>query len=83
MDIFTSAQYGAWIGRFNGGVPEGDIKDGAGGQGDPIQNKQTQYGASLLTKLSEAKSKGFLDDIDIFRLAGIKPKYQNALLGGV
>ena len=71
------------IGRFMGGVPDGDTTDGGGQSSDPIQNKQTQYGSSLLKKLAEAKSGGFLDDIDIFRLAGIKPKYQNALLGGV
>lgn len=78
----TSTDYGAWMRRFKGKTPTGDEKDPQGGQGDPLQNKRTQYGASLLKKLSEAKSGGFLDDIDIFRLAGIKPKYQRDLLGG-
>jgi len=78
----SSNDYGAWISRFKGRTPTGDEKDPQGGQGDPLQNKRTQYGASLLKKLSEAKSGGFLDDIDIFRLAGIKPKYQRDLLGG-
>ena len=74
--------YGTWISRFKGRTPTGDENDPQGGQGDALQNKRTQYGASFLKKLSEAKSGGFLDDIDIFRLAGIKPRYQRDLLGG-
>ncbi|OAN77220.1 hypothetical protein A8B82_13550 [Sulfitobacter sp. EhC04] len=78
----TSDDYGAWINRFKGRTPTGDEQDPKGGQGDPLQNKRTQYGTSLLKKLAEAKNGGFLDDIDIFRLAGIKPRYQRDLLGG-
>lgn len=78
----TSNDYGKWISRFKGKTPTGDESDPGGGQGDALQNKRTQYGASLLKKLAEAKKGGFLDDIDIFRLAGIKPRYQRDLLGG-
>lgn len=81
MGIFSTTQYGSWIGKFANGTPKGDTEDGKGGKGDPIQNKRTQYGAAFLRTLSEAKKRGFLDDIDIFRLAGIKPKYQRDLLG--
>lgn len=81
MDHLTSADYGAWISRFKGRTPTGDENDPPGGRSNALQNKRTQYGASLLKKLAEAKSGGFLDDIDIFRLSGIKPKYQRDLLG--
>jgi hypothetical protein len=70
--------------RFEGPVPDGDRGDrgGGGGDGDPIKSKRTQYGKSFLLSLSIAKDKGLLDSIEIYRLAGIKPKYQRALLGG-
>lgn len=80
--FLSSSDYGIWISRFKGRTPTGDDRDPRGGQGDAIQNKRTRYGASLLKTLSEAKREGFFDDIDIFRLAGIKPKYQRDLLGG-
>ena len=78
------SDYGRWMSRFDGVVPYGDQSDGGGGGGggDPIKNKQTQYGYSFLSKLSDARKEGLLDSVDIYRLAGIKPKYQHALLGG-
>lgn len=83
-DRIPSSDYGRWMSRFSGPVPDGDQKDppGGNGDGDPIKNKRTQYGQSFLSKLSDAKNSGLLDAIEIYRLAGIKPKYQSALLGG-
>lgn len=76
-------EYGKWISRFKGPIPDGDMGDGGGGgDGDAIRNKRTQYGLSFLSKLAEAKKEGILDAIEIYRMAGIKPKYQNALFGG-
>lgn len=83
LGYLESNTYSQWIGRFKGAVPDGDQSDGqGGGAGDPIQNKRTHYGHSLISKLSEAYREGILDSIEIYRLAGIKPKYQRDLFGG-
>ena len=83
-DRLKSEDYARWMSRFQGVIPDGDRNDpgGGGGGGDPIKNKRTQYGHSLLSKLRSARKDGLLDAIEIYRLAGIKPKYQQELLGG-
>lgn len=84
LNYLEAQAYGRWIARFKGNIPDGDREDRGGGNADPdpIKNKRTQYGSSFLSLLSEARQKGLLDAIEIYRLAGIKPKYQQALLGG-
>lgn len=83
LEYLEGAAYGQWMKRFSGVVPDVDQSDGQGGGGnDPIQTKRTHYGKALLSKLSTAYKEGVLDSIEIYRLAGIKPKYQRALLGG-
>lgn len=85
MKILSKTDYARWLGRFAGQIPDEDLKDksgGGGGDNDPIRDKKTYYGSSFLSKLTIARNEGLLDTIDIYRLAGIKPKYQNALLGG-
>lgn len=82
LDYLSGAQYHGWISQFDGRAPTGDQSDGGGGRSDPIANKRTQYGSSLLRMLASAKKSGALDEIDIFRLAGIKPKYQPSLFEG-
>lgn len=85
MKILPKEDYSRWVGRFVGKIPEEDKKTksgGGGGDPDPIRDKRTYYGFTFLAKLSKARKEGLLDAIDIYRLAGIKPKYQNALLGG-
>lgn len=83
-DRLEAVEYGRWMSRFSGVIPDGDREDpgGGGGGGDPIKNKRTQYGHSFLSKLRFARNGGLLDPIEIYRLAGIKPKYQHELLGG-
>lgn len=83
-DRLQRADYGRWMSRFSGIIPDGDRQDpgGGGGGGDPIKNKRTQFGSSFLSKLRSAQKSGLLDSIEIYRLAGIKPKYQRELLGG-
>lgn len=83
-DRLEAAEYGRWMSRFSGVIPDGDREDpgGGGGGGDPIKSKRTQYGQSFLSKLRSARNSGLLDSIEIYRLAGIKPKYQHKLLGG-
>jgi Zn-dependent peptidase ImmA (M78 family) len=85
LEYLKSDDYGRWIMRFKGRIPDGDREDKGGGnsESDPIKNKRTQYGSSFLARLSEARRAGMLDAIEIYRLAGIKPKYQRELLGGV
>lgn len=73
--------YVSWKARFSGGVPIGDTTDGGGGQSDPLQTKRTMYGSALLGLLGQAKRLGQLDEIDIYRLSGLKPRFQEQLLG--
>jgi Zn-dependent peptidase ImmA (M78 family)/DNA-binding Xre family transcriptional regulator len=83
MELLAPDSYGKWMARFDGKAPPGDRTDGTGGGGnDPIQTKRTHYGSSLISKLALARREGILDPIEIYRIAGIKPKYQVALLGG-
>lgn len=80
LGLVSQAQYGAWRGQFDGQTPTGD-QGARGGRSEPIQNKRTQYGSRLLSLLHQAKIKGQLDEIDIYRLCGLKPRYQNQLFG--
>ena len=80
--LVSSGYYGKWMGQFSGDVPDPDLSDGqSGGNGDPIKNKKTQYGATLLKMLKSISEREILDDISIFRATGLKPKYQRALFG--
>ena len=77
--LITQAEGTRWRSKFNGVVPPGDTGDGGGGQSDPLQNKRTMYGSALLGLLAQARVLGRLDEIDIYRLCGLKPKYQDRL----
>lgn len=80
MKMATDGEYAAWRSLFKGITPPGDTTDGqGGGSNDVIRNKKTQYGNSLVRALAVAVKADFLDEIDVYRLAGIKPKYQQAL----
>ncbi|WSH69278.1 ImmA/IrrE family metallo-endopeptidase (plasmid) [Rhizobium ruizarguesonis] len=81
--MLTPADYNRWRSKFNGVTPPGDTGDGSGGRGDPLQTKRTAYGSALLHLLGEARRTGQLDEIDIFRLCGLKPKYQNQLFEAI
>lgn len=83
LEYLEKSAYARWMSRFDSVVPDGDQTDGSGGGGnsDPIKNKITHYGKTFLSKLAYAHKKGLLDQIEIYRLAGIKPKYQQQLLG--
>lgn len=84
-DLLTRDFYLRWRGKFEGSVPPGDQGDGGGGGGnsDPILNKRTMYGTALLGLLEKARRLGKLDELDVFRLSGLKPKYQNRLFEAV
>jgi hypothetical protein len=74
--------YSKWKGKFGNTnfVPVGDVSDGGGGgTANPLRDKRTQYGATLLGLLGRARREGKLDEIDIYRLCGLKPRYQNQL----
>lgn len=82
MNYLTPADYTEWRSHFNGVTPPGDASDGqSGGQSDPLQTKRTTYGSTLLSLLAEARERGLLDDLDIYRLCGLKRKYQDELFG--
>lgn len=84
IGYITNSDYTIWRSRFNGIVPPGDVSDGqSGGQTDPLQTKRTTYGTQLLSLLEQARRRGLLDDLDIYRLCGLKRKYQDELFGAV
>lgn len=81
LDYLERSQYSTWKAQFKGAIPAGDTSDpGGGGGANAIQAKRTQYGSSLLDVLDQAKTQGLVDEIDIFRMIGLRPKYQADLL---
>ena len=83
-DYLDSSDYARWKAKFanTNFVPTGDTGDGGGGgTANPIRDKQTQFGTTLLGLLGRARREGQLDEIDVFRLIGLKPKYQDQLFG--
>lgn len=84
MNYLSQADYTNWRSKFNGITPPGDTTDGqSGGPTDPLQTKRTTYGSTLLSLLSQARRRGLLDDLDIYRLCGLKRKYQDELFGAI
>lgn len=75
------SQYAEWKKKFRNqySIPTGDMAKpgGGGGSSDPIKTKITTYGRTLLRSLRAARDKGDLDAIDIYRVSGLKPKYQS------
>jgi Zn-dependent peptidase ImmA (M78 family) len=83
LHIASQSEYDAWKSGFAGPVPDPDASDGqGGGGGDPLVAKRTQYGKSLLSSLARAAADKSLDDIEIYWLTGLKPKYQRPLFIG-
>ncbi len=84
IGYLAQSDYTTWRSRFNGVVPPEDMTDGqSGGKTDPLQTKRTTYGSRLLSLLGQARERGLLDDLDIYRLCGLKRKYQDELFGAV
>ncbi len=78
------SDYRQWKAKFHNTnhIPTGDMDDGqGGGRANPLRDKQTQYGTALLALLKTARTSGLLDAIDVYRLSGLKPKYQEQLFG--
>jgi len=78
------ADYKSWKAKFGNRnyVPSGDQGEkSGGGTPDPLRDKRTQYGTRLLGLLERARNMGQLDEIDIYRLSGLKPVYQDQLFG--
>ena len=75
------ANYEEWKQKFRNqfSIPTGDMgkPGGGGGNSDPIKTKLTTYGRTLLRSLRTARDRGDLDEIDIYRISGLKPKYQS------
>ena len=69
-----------WKAQFKGRIPQGDTVDPIRrGKPNPTQAKKTQYGFSLLRALGQAKNQGLIDEIDVYRIVGLKPAYQDAV----
>ncbi len=78
------ADYKAWKAKFGNRnfVPSGDQGEkSSGGTPDPLRDKRTQFGSRLLGLLERARNTDQLDEIDIYRLSGLKPVYQEQLFG--
>lgn len=80
VGYLTGASYRAWRARFEGRIPPGDSTDGGGGPTDPLQTKITQYGRRFLGLLAEAKRNDEIDEIEVYRLCGLRPRFQRQLL---
>lgn len=83
-DYLDRDDYKKWKAKFGNRnyVPSGDQGEvSTGGTPDPLRDKRTQYGTRLLSLLERARSMGQLDEIDIYRLSGLKPIYQDQLFG--
>lgn|GEM_PF-3468313 len=83
-DYLLRADYKKWKAKFGNRnyVPSGDQGEKkGGGTPDPLRDKRTQYGVRLLDLLKRARKEGQLDEIDIYRLSGLKPIYQEQLFG--
>lgn len=81
-DYLEKSDYQKWKAKFANAnhVPTGDQSEtSSGGTPDPLRDKRTQYGTALLSLLERARMSGALDEIDVYRLCGLKPKYQNQL----
>lgn len=80
MGYIGRDDYNKWRSKFNGVTPPADLGEGSsGGQSDPLQTKRTKYGSTFLHFMEVAHQRGALDEIDIYRLCGLKPKYQHQL----
>lgn len=77
--VLDRSDYARWRSKFNGVTPPGDLGDQGGGRSDPLQVKRTIYGSGLLKLLEAARRTGKLDEIDVYRLSGLKPVYQAQL----
>lgn len=83
MGYITPDDYSKWRSKFNGVIPPGDLGERGGGRSDPLQNKRTKYGSTFLNLVRLAREQGSLDELDVYRLCGLKPKYQNQLFEAV
>ena len=83
-DYLLREDYRTWKAKFGNRnfVPAGDQGEkSSGGTPDPLRDKRTQYGSRLLSLLKRARATEQLDEIDIYRLSGLKPVYQDQLFG--
>lgn len=83
LNHLSEKAYSQWRAQFAGRIPPGDSESAGGGAGkpNPVQAKRTQYGEALLNALDNAQAKGLIDEIDVYRIVGLKPKFQSELFG--
>src|SRR5690606_34475355 len=80
LEYLDRSEYINWKSQFSDSIPIGDkSSSGGGGKPNPIQAKRTQFGFSLLKALESAKAQGEIDEIEIYHLIRLKPKYQREL----
>jgi Zn-dependent peptidase ImmA (M78 family) len=78
LGIYDDSAIGAWK-RFieRQGDPEAPRKRAGGTPQDEWKNKLSKYGFKFASVFGSAKVRGDLDELEFFRLSGIKPKYQD------
>lgn len=75
--LYSKNAVGAWQQFIRGhGDPEAP-KKGGGRRQEEWKYKLAKYGFKFAEVFGEAKSRGAFDDYELYRLSGIKPKYQS------
>jgi Zn-dependent peptidase ImmA (M78 family) len=80
LGLFTAGSHEKWKNFFVGAtVSNPDFGDKGGGRGGPPDQekvKLARYGFRVANVFGRLASKGQVDEIGIYRLLGLKPKYQ-------
>jgi Zn-dependent peptidase ImmA (M78 family) len=79
MGLTASGSYSAWLAAVGGENPD-YVKDRGPPLGPPPQEKVklARYGFHFAEFFNDRLSAGSLNDFDIYRVSGLKPKYQRA-----
>ena len=76
---YRDSAHGAWASYVSSqGDPDYGAPSGGGGRTDEWKYKLARYGFAFASIFGHAKQSGALDDLEIYRIAGIKPKWQDA-----
>ncbi|MBM6582319.1 ImmA/IrrE family metallo-endopeptidase [Microvirga sp. BT689] len=78
-DRYQESAHGAWQSYISAnGDPDYKKAGGGGRRADEWKYKLSKYGFAFASVFGGAKRAGDLDDIEIYRIAGIKPKWQDS-----
>jgi Zn-dependent peptidase ImmA (M78 family) len=77
MGLVSSGSYASWL-RIIAGVNPDFKKEGGGASGPPPQEKVklARYGFYFASMFGRALDEGSINDLQLYRASGLKPKYQ-------